>query len=474
MNVYIRNLLPDECRALPLVVCVVCGGEIKFEVRGDLVALTERELNCHRQRGVNVECEEWTGDKLASMLVNSLQNSNLLVGGNKRLLFRALALAQEPEGSYRAFREFVNQILDFSKETKNALRLKILREVNLALAMLIHECEDNEVCNLEVAWLSSEYVYLREWEYVQQCKAEDKFERKFDSAIEDAARMYCKVAEAYIDRVSIFAKERHGFTLAVNGSNELDVILKFYDVLGRISSFGLYILENQGKFCSKDGNAVDVKRFAAIRKKILDLMMYMVTGNSVAVTPILDSHAFAIATSLRYLYLNGAKEFIGKWLEILVAGINVLFRQRFGYPVSGLGYKDLLEHIYAPLEGKRIEDMLNASELIPTLALSAITMGRCDVYDKIRELVMTLHHKINYQMWFLDDDSEKEFYCGNQYCGSQLCSLNIENRDGLVAMIEAEGKVSPVKLSCIGTSHSGLLYIGCRHYGFPLPGNIWT
>lgn len=475
LSVFSQSHLPIECQKLPIVVCVVCGGEIKGEVRGNLSALEKELLDWYKATKGNVlEFEEWTGDKLASMLVNSLQNSNLLINGNKRLLFRALALAQEPQESYKAFREFVNQILVFSAEAKNALRLKALREVNLALAMLIHECEDNEVRNLEVAWLSSEYAYLREWEYVQRCKTADNFDKKFDSALEDVARMYCRVAEAYVDRISIFAKERYGFTLAVNGSNELDVILRFYDVLGRISSFGLYILENHGKFCSRDGNVVDAKRFGAILKKILELMMYMATGNPVAATPILDSHSFAISSCFCFLCRNGAKKFVGEWLEILVAGVAALFSQKHGYPVSGLAYKELLEHLYAPLADKKVEELFNASELIPVLAVSAIKLGRIDVYNRIRELAMSLPRKVNYQIWFLDDDSEKEFYCGNQLCGSQLCSLNIENRDGLIDILEKEVSASPIKLSCAETAHAGLLYIGCRHYGFPLPGNIWA
>ena len=133
-----------------------------------------------------------------------------------------------------------------------------------------------------------------------------------------------------------------------------------------------------------------------------------------------------------------------------------------------------MEHLYAPLADKNVEELFNASELIPALALSAIKLDRIDVYNRIRERAMSLPHKVNYQIWFLDDDSEKEFYCGNQLCGSQLCSLNIENKDGLIDILENEVLASPIKLSCAETAHAGLLYIGCRLYGFPLPGNIWA
>lgn len=473
LNVYAQNLLPFECQTLPLVVCIVCGGEIKFDVRADLSALTTREFSWYRNRhGYKLECEEWTGDKLASMLVNSLQNSNLLVNGDKRLLFRALALADASQESFRAFREFVDRILDFSRVSRKALRLKALREVNLALAMLIHECEHQDVRNLDAAWMSSEYVYLREWEYVQRCNCEKCFDKKFDSSIEDAARMYCKVGEAYIDRVSIFARERYGFTLAVDGNDELDVILRFYDVLGRVASFGMYVLESDGRFCSRDGKPVDEARFSEMRSKVLDLLTNLLTGNSVAATPILDSHSFAITLCLKFLCLNGAKKFAGDWMEILVAGIGVLFGQGYGYPVTGLGYKDLLEHLHGSIDGRGVEELVKASELIPALALAAIKMNRDDIYDNVCKLAMSLSHKINYQAWFFDEDGEKSFYCGHNLRGSQLCSLSIENKEDLVGIIKAEAQASPVRLSCIGTLHSGLLYIGCRHHGFPLPGNL--
>jgi hypothetical protein len=137
-----------------------------------------------------------------------------------------------------------------------------------------------------------------------------------------------------------------------------------------------------------------------------------------------------------------------------------------------VGYEDLLEHSHTPIKGKKVEEMLKSSELLPSLAIVVSKIERMDIYDDICELVMSLPRKIDYQMWFLDEESEKDFYSGNYLCGSQLCSLNIVDSEEFIAIIEAEGKHSPINLSCNGTKHSGLLYVGCRHYGFPLPGNI--
>lgn len=474
LEVYTKNCLPEKCRSLPIVLCIVCGGEIKFEVRENLTALVKDEFDWYRKRhGSNLECEEWTGDKLASMLQNSLQNSNLLVNGDKRLFFRSLSLAQEPQESFRAFKVFVNQILDFKRIKQKTHRLKVLREVNLSLAMLIHECADDEVKNYEAAWLSAEYVYLKEWEYIRKCKEENEYDGKFDSALVDVARMYCKVAEAYIDRINIFAKERYGFSLAVDGSDELDVVLKFYDVLGKVSSFGLYLLECKGVFCVCDGGDSVEDRFRDVRGKVLGIILNMLTHNPIAAKPILDSQSRSIICTIRYLLLEGKKNVVFEWLETLVSEIRYSFNQGYGYIVNDVGYEDLLEHLHAPIMDKKVEEMLKSSELLPSLAIVALRIERMDIYDDICELVMSLSRKIDYQMWFLDEESEKDFYSGNYLCGSQLCSLNIEDYEDFIATIEAERSASPINLSCNGTQHSGLLYVGCRHYGFPLPGNIF-
>ena len=94
-----------------------------------------------------------------------------------------------------------------------------------------------------------------------------------------------------------------------------------------------------------------------------------------------------------------------------------------------IGYKELLEHFY-PNDGKpRVEHLLKSSELIPMLALIAKRIDRDDLYDAVCELASHLPPNINYQIWFLDKDSENEFFCGENTCGTQLCSLNIQERE---------------------------------------------
>ena len=106
------------------------------------------------------------------------------------------------------------------------------------------------------------------------------------------------------------------------------------------------------------------------------------------------------------------------------------------------------------------------------IAAAALRFDVMEAYENVCELMRHLPQNINCQAWFLDEDSENEFFAGKPLCGSQLCSLPVTDKALFVEMLTQAKKSSSVKLSCYETVHAGLLYIGCRHYGYPLPGNF--
>lgn len=450
LDVYASNHLPEECEGVSLKICIVCGGEIKPEVRENINSLFAREKDYHSRNGRIVMLEEWNGARLAELLNLSLANENLLVRGQKRLLFRSLALASEPDLSVSAFNALVDDLIVKSMGVSQLEECRILHCVPLALAMLITECNKEEVNNRDAAWRAAEYAYLKLWER----------KKKPDCVIDDVARLYCIVAEQYIDRISLFIKERHAFTLSIHGNNEVDVILRFYDVLGRLASFGSYL-------CSI-GQAVE------IRHKLLLMLEQMLAGNVAAVMPLLDSHASPIGMTMWYLCADGRRDLAEVWLELLVPNLLNAFKQGYAYPAVGLDYRQLIGHMHPNARSSDIARSLPSSELIPVLLLVAQVLARDDLTHAIVQLAESLPHGIDYQVWFTDSDSDESFYNGATNCGAQLCTLPINDVAQFVKIIEDESAHSPIQLSCTCSEHRGLLYIGCRYYNFPLPGNFWT
>ena len=463
--------MPGGCRSLPLVVCIVCGGEIKFEVSESLVSLEEAEFKWAKEhKGILVAGEEWNGDTLAGKLIKSFDNLNILIAPEKKLMSRAIALANDPSSSFVAFKAFANSLLK-EDGVSESVQLRHLHALNLAVAMLFEECESDEISNREAAWLAVEYAYLREWEFIQRNKAGKRIGKRQTEALDDVARLYCRIADSYIDRISLFVKERYGFALAVDGYNEVDVILRFYDTLGKLASYGLYQTTKYTTELAQTENDTTKAEVTLRINKIAAVMSQMLTGNVAAATPLLDSESNAIAMAILFLVQMGYVGLVRDWIKILIGGLFASFGQGYGYPVASLGYKELMEHMHLG-GGDPIDNKLPSTELLPMIASISLKLDALDSYEKVCELIRHLPQNINYQVWFLDEDSENEFFSGKPLCGSQLCSLPILEKSLFVEILAQEKKASPVTLSCCKTSHEGLLFIGCRHYGYPLPGNF--
>lgn len=451
LDVYVQNHLPMECEGLPLHVCIVCGGEIKPDVREKLNCLFNREKERFARDGLCLDLKEWNGAHLSEMMTASLSNENMLVRGKKKLLFRALALASEPDSSFDAFKTLVDSLIVARDNARSvAEEQKLLHCINLALAMLVETCDSEDVNNRDASWRAAEYVYLRMWE----CLKED------DEIIDETAYLYCKSAEQYIDRIAAFTKDRYSFTLSVQGNNEVDVILRFYDVLSRLASFGLYL---------KSRN-VGVE----FRRKILSVIEQLLINNVATVVPLLDSHVSAIGLTMLYLHSDGRRDLVEVWLEHLISSVVASYKQGYAYPSVGMDYAKLIDHMHANEDSGDVGRNLKSSELIPMFVLLAKILRRDDLCLSLARLVSEFLRTTDYQVWFLDEDSEGVFYSGDSTCGSQLSSLPITDVERFVSIVQLESQRSPITFSCNMTRHSGLIFIGCRHHDFPLPGNFWA
>lgn len=450
LDVYVRNHLPCECKGLPFRVCIVCGGEIKHEVRENINSLFEEEKKRHQQDGLCLELKEWNGARLSEMMMSSLSNENMLVRGQKKLLFRALALASEPDSSFEAFKTLVDDLIaESEKDRSDAEKRKHLQCVNLALAMLIEMCDSEEVNNRDASWRAAEYAYLKLWECLKE-----------DEILDGASYLYCKNAESYLNRIADFTEDRYSFTLSVQGNNEVDVILRFYDVMSRLTSFGLYLKSR--------GMGMEVRR------KILSVLEKLIVNNVASVMPLLDSHASSIGMALLYLYYDGRTDLSEVWLELLVSSIATTYKQGYAYPCVGKDYAKLIDHMHANVNSRDIGRNLKSSELIPMLLMLSKILHRDDLYLSLIRLVNELPRTTDYQVWFLDHDSDGLFYSGDPACGAQLSSLPVSDAERFVSIVQCESRHSPIELSCNKTQHSGLIFIGCRHYDFPLPGNFFA
>lgn len=103
--------------------------------------------------------------------------------------------------------------------------------------------------------------------------------------------------------------------------------------------------------------------------------------------------------------------------------------------------------------------------LYPFLALIAALLGLEDTYKNINEIKSILPH-CNYQLWFLDEHSEKKFYTNDEPHGISLTSLHTGNQKEFLEMIFNEcnrnhlfNTFKPFRLPLWA-----MIPVGCRHY----------
>jgi len=145
LEVYIRNRLPVEHRDKPIVVCICLGGEVREEVRPDLVAFIEK----HKSAAISFE--EWNGDKLATLIQSALLREELLPQGARSNLRKALALLDEPQSSFAHFRALI-QSLAIPHDSPAVAQVTTIRQMSLCLRILFAWCRD--AGNTEAAFLA--------------------------------------------------------------------------------------------------------------------------------------------------------------------------------------------------------------------------------------------------------------------------------------------------------------------------------
>ncbi len=457
---YINGSILPQYANFPIVIYVCCGGE----VQENMVNVVSGFLKQTQQRDATgrLQLRVMNGDQIANYLIKHLMSPRLVAIDERRLLFRCLSMAEDPDSSFLYFSRLLKLLLKDEKSGKR--KIVRVRQLMVCLGLLKHHCV--EIKNLDACYRAAEISLLHCWAYLDLKKCTAKRRMQLELTVFNRLWwQYVEIGQLYSEKVSSVCNDAHFMTYACHAGNEVDVNLRLYDVMGRLASYGAsvwwYALSFQ--------NCPDLLRVCKEEvSKVGNALIGLLKNNPVASSPIRDDYAIEIGiVSLFLNQINWIDELHEWYMQVL----NRTYKN-FGlggaYPSTGLDYLGLVEHLEHAHDDEYRSKVLPSSELFPMMYMFASVLGYKDVCSRISQIVEKYLKGCDFQVWYPEPFSEEVFYTNGGNHGLQLVSQDLLDGDRFMRNVFSECDKRKLPFSCLNV-FGGLLLIGCRVHRCPLP-----
>ena len=363
-DVYIQKLIPKRHKNLPVVIVLCLGGYVHEDIKVDVDGYMDNNTEG------NITYEVWNGDSLAEFLLTGILRENALPENCRSNLRKSIALVDEPEAGFGHFCGFVSSIADNCRQNRPA-RLTAIRQIYLGLwTMYVWAREGG---NIEAVYLSSERAVLEAWPLVKDFLfGKSKEAKQLGQSMKSLIALHQSIVNDYIaSYIEPRAQTLHGLSSAIQSDASLDINLKLFDLVGRVSASGLWTLHLVENLGSQETSEV-MESVRTRVQSLAQLVADMVSNNPILYTPIKDSQAIDINIACLFLERVGCYHFIQNWIQQIAHATVFAYRTHGLYPCIHDEYRKLIDH---PLkdDSYRIEATAG-SLLIPTLAVwAAIT-----------------------------------------------------------------------------------------------------
>lgn len=463
IDAYIPHRLPVEHREKDIVICVALGGDVREQVRPQLAGFFAKNSDSR------ISFQEWNGDKLADLILTCFLREDLLPEHARASLRKSLAVVDEPDASYRHFASLLRSLATVEMES-DADRVTCLRQMSICLWVLFAWAREAE--NVEAAYLSSEVTLLHGWRIVSlQAASIGKVSQSVENAFFSIFSAYQQICGEFLAmNVLPHVDKRHGISSAVLGASGLDVNLKLFDLLGRLSTAGLWAFWAASR-CS-DGDEEAKQRWLHEAATYASSVTPLVLNNPALLLPVKDDQAIdvLIATALLALDERNRSD-IQQWHAEMLKRARFTYETYGNYPCILQSYDDLLSHPKAH-DSEYRENVTSASVLYPMIALWAALLDEEDTYKGVADFKQDLLQHCNFQFWYPDECSEAHFYTNDGRHGAVLSDVCVDRpADELLTQVFGEcGQSSHFEeLSAIKFNWWPLIVVACRHYRLPLP-----
>ncbi|CAI1572049.1 hypothetical protein [Serratia liquefaciens] len=461
---FIPSRLPPEHRDKKIVICLCFGGDVNSGIRQEVSGYESRNTKD------NIYFEEWNGDKLSEFIQQHLLKEELLPSSSQALLRKSLALLEEPESSNKYFSLLIDEVLSNATDPDSVA--SSITRINVCLWVLFSWCRDGG--NLEAAYLSSERALLLAWDKVKShYTGRNRPSKSFDSILDT----YHQITDCYIERCLIpHVGFKYALSHAVHSPCSIDVNIKLFDVLGRLSVKGHWILDLLSKSYDEnppiDGESKEQERLYLRLQEITKSINLLVINNPTLLSPQKDSQAIDIGLALSLLSNNSEFDgFVQSWLSEIINRCIFSFNSNGMYPIMYDSYEKLLGHRNKDKTDSLYKNKVTeASILYPLLAVFC-SLYKLDSLSKDLEEFTTdkLAHS-TLQYWYPNQHSEQSMYSNSDTHGSASTDFPMNGNLAIKHIAqECDNADSFKKMTAVIKGKAPLVLTACRCYRYPVP-----
>lgn len=467
-DVYRRSNIAEEHKALPIKICLCCGGELDETVLTNWAGYTAEHSDD------NISYEEWNGDRLADHMMKVLLARELLDDDVRRNFQKAVAMVNEPDACYGYSFHCLKALLSGGFDNKKQQLLK-LRQAYICVHTIASWAIEAD--NYESIYTISELGLLLCWDAIKQDKPSKKPTKHFvalTGVLDQFLQLYIRLSELYFSKTTYpYADKLHALSVAVRSREPVDVNLAMFSLIGRLAIRGIWtrLLSD----FAKDTNPELSKGLMEISHRSVSTIIKLINNNPILSSPLKDDQMIEIAlVMLLAQETNTVEKFFG-WLRSIGIRTSTALLTNGPYPTCMQDYADLLSH---PVDSSQVyrKEACAGSILYPFLFL---WLNHVDGEEDLNEFVSRLSDRIphcSHQAWLPDELTDEQIWSGGIYHGVCISGLNPKlGQEKIIKMLNNAMKecTGINDMQVINRNLYPLLLTACRHYRLPIPPNFW-
>ncbi|MBO2675929.1 hypothetical protein I6M53_14910 [Shewanella algae] len=461
---FIPNRIPPQHSRKPIVICLCFGGDINSGIRQEVTGF--ENFNSRD----NLRFDEWNGDKLSAFIQQHLLKEELLPSSSQASLRKSLALLEEPESSSKHFSTLIDEVLSDATDADSVA--PSITRINVCLWVLFSWCREGG--NLEAAYLSSERALLLAWDKVKgYYTGRNKPSKSFDSILDT----YQQITDCYVERcLTPYVGFKYALSHAVHSPCSIDVNIKLFDVLGRLSVKGHWILNSLSKNYAEnppiDGESEEQEKLQIRLEEVTRSINLLVVNNPMLLSPYKDSQAIDLGLALTLLSNNSELDsFVQSWLSGMVDRCTFSFECDGMYPIVHNSYERLLEHKNKDKADSNYKNKVTeASILYPLLAVFCSLYKLDSVSQDLERFATDKLTHSTLQYWYPNQSSEQDMYSNSDTHGSASTGFPMNGGAALDHIKQEYGNADSFKrMSAVTKGKAPLILTACRCYRYPVP-----
>ena len=443
---------------IKIVICV--GGEVKQDVNYQVEGFRNKNSNN------NISVDIWNGDCLADMYLSSkLMNETIFTKQKKNIVRKVIATIDEPEFCVFNFSKLVEMV--FKEEAnQNKEFLQSVRIVYLAIGLIDTVCKESD--NIEAAYRCVTLASLYLWQSCNRPSLSKGYREELFVLWNELMDLYASISLEYVDKHIIpYCFSTDLLASSVGPGSSVDVNLKLFEALGRLSLTGLWLYREK-KLVDKG-----TEKYRYIENKISAIsqsLVSMIRNNPVFFSPSRDDHAIEIVIASLFLEKSHNKEFLKCWLGRIVELSIFSYREELAYPCILTDYRQLAIH---PVPGNTYrEKVTRASILYPTLGVLLAGVDDSEAFDTLKKFYLEEMSHSTWQLWIPDELTEQHLYRNSALHGLCICDLNLNSPNELFEQVRNEALMhqnSFKEISAVNQECWPIVLMACSLYRVPVP-----